>query len=139
MKFGQKWGKSTSKMFQVIKQVYGEEALGHNAVLKWHKCFACERDSMECDKHTGWPRTARTELRSQDIATLVCLNCCKMVDEVVAKGIGHGTFPAWKKSDVGNNFTWSRSSLPQRKQYGIFLQISFGIVPSRCTNVGILA
>jgi hypothetical protein len=36
----QNLGKSASKTFQMIKQAYGEEALGRNAVLKWHKCFA---------------------------------------------------------------------------------------------------
>jgi hypothetical protein len=35
----QKLCKSTSKMFQAIKQVYSEEALSHSVVLKWHKGF----------------------------------------------------------------------------------------------------
>jgi hypothetical protein len=33
IKFYQKLGKSTSKMFHIIKQAYGKEALGHSAVL----------------------------------------------------------------------------------------------------------
>jgi hypothetical protein len=37
--FCQKLGKSASKMFQNIKQVYSEEALGCSVVLKWHKHF----------------------------------------------------------------------------------------------------
>jgi hypothetical protein len=37
IKFCQKLGKSASEMFQMIKQVYGEEALGCSTVFKWHK------------------------------------------------------------------------------------------------------
>jgi hypothetical protein len=40
VKFCQKLGKSTSETFQIIKQAYAEEALGHSAVFKWHKRFA---------------------------------------------------------------------------------------------------
>jgi hypothetical protein len=37
VKFDQNLGKSASEMFQMIKQAYGEEALGRFAVFKWHK------------------------------------------------------------------------------------------------------
>jgi hypothetical protein len=40
VKFCQKLGKTTSETFQMIKLAYGEEALGHSAVFKWHKRFA---------------------------------------------------------------------------------------------------
>lgn len=40
VKFCQKLGKSASETFQMIKQVYGEKALGRSAVFKLHKCFA---------------------------------------------------------------------------------------------------
>jgi hypothetical protein len=35
-----KLSKSASKTFQMIKQAYEEEALGHRAVFMGHKCFA---------------------------------------------------------------------------------------------------
>jgi hypothetical protein len=63
VKFCQKLGISASKPFQMIKQAYGEEALGRSAVFKWHKRFAQGRDSLEYDERTGWPRTVRTELK----------------------------------------------------------------------------
>jgi hypothetical protein len=40
VKFCQKLGKSATKTFQIIKQAYGEEALGRSAVFKLHKRFA---------------------------------------------------------------------------------------------------
>jgi hypothetical protein len=45
IKFCQNLGKSTSETFQMIKQAYGEEALGCSAVFKWHKRFAQWRDA----------------------------------------------------------------------------------------------
>jgi hypothetical protein len=47
----------------MIKQAYSKEALGCGAGFKRHKRFAQGRDSLEDDKHTGWPRTVRTELK----------------------------------------------------------------------------
>jgi hypothetical protein len=72
--------------------VYSEEALGCSAVFKWHKHFAQGGD----DEHTGQPRTVRTELKTQEITTLVCANHSEMVDEIAAAaaaagGISHGT------------------------------------------------
>jgi hypothetical protein len=52
-KFCQKFGKSASETFQMIKQAYGKEALGHSAVFKWHKRFAQGTDSLEDAGHTG--------------------------------------------------------------------------------------
>jgi hypothetical protein len=92
VKFCQKLGKSASKMFQMIKQAYGEEALDHIAVFKWHKCFAQGRDSLKDDEHTIWPRKVRTELNIQEVGMLVDVNHSKVVDEVTAAAeISHGT------------------------------------------------
>jgi hypothetical protein len=93
VKFCQKLGKSTREMFQ-IKHAYGEEALGRSAVFKWHKRFACGRDSLEDDEHTSQTRTVRTVLKIQKVVTLVHANCSQTVDEIAAStaaGISHGT------------------------------------------------
>jgi hypothetical protein len=74
IKFCQKLGKSANNSFQMIKQAYGEEALGHSAVFKWHKRIAQGRDSLEGDKHSSQQRTVGTELKIQEVATLVCAN-----------------------------------------------------------------
>jgi histone-lysine N-methyltransferase SETMAR len=73
----------------MIKQAYGEEALGYNAVFKWHRHFAQGRDSLE-DEHTSWPRMVRTELKIREVATLVHANHSQMVGEIAAAaGINH--------------------------------------------------
>jgi hypothetical protein len=58
----------------MIKQAYDKDALVHSAVFKWHEYFAQRRDSLEDDEHAGRPRTVRTELRIQEVPTLVCAN-----------------------------------------------------------------
>jgi hypothetical protein len=91
VKFCQKLGKSASETFQMIKQAYGEEALGYGAVFKWHKHFAQRRDSLENDEHTGQARMVRTEFKNEEVAMLVCANRSQMLDQIAAAGISHGT------------------------------------------------
>jgi hypothetical protein len=62
-------------------------------VFKWRKYFAQGRDSLEDVEHTGRPRTVRTELKIQEVATLVRANHSQTVDEIAAAGgISHGTW-----------------------------------------------
>jgi hypothetical protein len=49
IKLCQKLGKSPSKMFNMMKLVYSEEALGRSAVFMWHQRFAQKRKSLEND------------------------------------------------------------------------------------------
>jgi hypothetical protein len=51
----------------MIKQAYGEEALGHNIVFNWYKRSAQGRDSLKDDEHTSSPTTVRNELRSKKL------------------------------------------------------------------------
>jgi hypothetical protein len=81
VKFCQKLGKSAGETFQMMKQAYSEEALGHIVVFKWYRPFAQGRDNLEDDEHTGRARTVRTELRTQEVATLVLANLSHTVDE----------------------------------------------------------
>jgi hypothetical protein len=92
IKFCQELRRHASETFQMIKQVYGEEALGRNAVFKRHKRFAQGRDSLEDEEHTGRSRTVRTDLKIQEVVTLVLANRSQTVDEIAAAaGISHGT------------------------------------------------
>jgi hypothetical protein len=59
-------------------------------VFKWHKYFTQGNDNSE-DELTGQPRMLRTELKIQEAAMLVYVNRSKVVKEVAAAGINHGT------------------------------------------------
>jgi hypothetical protein len=86
--------------------------LGRNAVFKWHKRFAQGRDRLEDDEHTGRPRTARTELQIQEVATLVHANRALTVDELAAAaaaGISHGTCHKILSDDLNMSCVTQRS------------------------------
>jgi hypothetical protein len=52
-KFCQKLGKSPTETFNMMKQVCGEEALGHSAMFKWRQLLRKGRDRLEDDEHSG--------------------------------------------------------------------------------------
>jgi hypothetical protein len=79
VKFWQKLGKSASKTFQMVKQACSKEALGLLLYLSGINFY-----SLKDDEHTGRPRTVRTELKIQEVATLVHVNHSQMADEVTA-------------------------------------------------------
>jgi hypothetical protein len=60
-------------------------------VFKWYKHFAQGRDSLEDDEHTDKPRTVRTELKIQEVITLMHAKSSQTVDEITAAEISHGT------------------------------------------------
>jgi hypothetical protein len=78
----------------MAKQAFGEEAVGHSGEFKRHKCFAHRRDSLEDEEYTGRPRMIRTELRIQEVPTLVCANRSQVLDEVAAAQQGLAVVPA---------------------------------------------
>jgi hypothetical protein len=112
VKFCQELGNSASETFQMIKQVYGEETLGHSAVFKWHKHFAQGRDSLEDVEHTGWPRTVRTELKIQEVAMLVHANHSQTVAGITTAGISHGTCHKIMSDDLNMSHV-TQHSLPR--------------------------
>jgi predicted transcriptional regulator len=47
---------------------------------------------LEDNEHTSQPRTVRTELKIQEVATLARANCSQTVDEIAEEaGISHDT------------------------------------------------
>jgi hypothetical protein len=64
-----------------------------NTTFRKLDLFPSSRPStcLEDDEHTSRPRTVRTELKIQEVATLLRANHFQMVDEIAAKaGISHG-------------------------------------------------
>jgi hypothetical protein len=65
IKFYQKLGKSPSETFNMMKQVYGEEALGR---------------SLEDYERSGGSKAVRSESKIEDVSTLVRANRSQSVD-----------------------------------------------------------
>ena len=92
VKFCQKLSKSPSETFQMMKQVYDDDALGRNAVIKLHQRFSQGRDSLEVDEHTDRPQTIQSERKIEEVAMLVRANSFQLIDDLAAAvGISHGT------------------------------------------------
>jgi hypothetical protein len=68
-----------------------KKPLGQSAVFMGHKRFAQGRDSEEDEEHTGRPSTVRTELKIQEVATLVGAVRSQTVGEIESAGISHVT------------------------------------------------
>jgi hypothetical protein len=80
-----------AKYFRWWRNSYGEEALGHSAVFKWHKPFCTG------ERHFGRQWAYRLAMNSQnwtwDLRSLMSVhaNHSQMVDEFTAIEISHGT------------------------------------------------
>jgi hypothetical protein len=71
---------------------------------------------LEDDEHTGRPRTVRTELKIQEVATFVHANHSQAVDEIAtataAAGISHGTCHKILSDDLNMSRT-TQHSIPR--------------------------
>ena len=61
LKFLVKLGKTATESLEMLKQVYGDEALSQACVFDWHKCFKEGQEEVEDDARSGRPSTSMTE------------------------------------------------------------------------------
>jgi len=60
LKFLAKLGKTPSKSFAMLQQVYGEETMSRTHAFEWNKRFKERREEVEADSRSGTPSTSRT-------------------------------------------------------------------------------
>ncbi|KAJ4436457.1 hypothetical protein ANN_19090 [Periplaneta americana] len=113
IKFCQKLGKTAAETFQMMQQVYGEDAVSRSVVFRWHRRFLQGRDSLEDDVRTGRPQTIPTERKIQEVATLVRANRSHSVDDTAATvGVSHGTCYKILSDDL-NMYRVTQHSVPR--------------------------
>ena len=82
-------------MFEMVQQVYSEDALSCSVVFRWYQPFFARkkgRDSLEGDVCTDRPQTFQTKCKIQEVPLLVHANCSQSVDDLAAAvGVRHGT------------------------------------------------
>ncbi|GFU83462.1 hypothetical protein TNCV_1346471 [Trichonephila clavipes] len=61
IKFIVKLKKSAAKIFQILTEAYGDEALSRAHVFEWHKWFSGGIDSVEDDEPAGRPKSGFTD------------------------------------------------------------------------------
>jgi hypothetical protein len=60
IKFCQKLGKTAIATYEILQQAFGEAALSLSKTFEWYSRFKNGRTSIDDDRHTGRPSTART-------------------------------------------------------------------------------
>ena len=75
IKFCQKLGNTSTETFQMMQQVYGDDALSLCSVqVGPTRRFSQGRDSLEDDVRTARPQTVRTERKIEEVTILVRAN-----------------------------------------------------------------
>ncbi|UYV72352.1 hypothetical protein LAZ67_9002754 [Cordylochernes scorpioides] len=74
IKFNAKLGRSESKTYILMKQVYGTLCLSKSNVFIWHKRFSDGRNTLEDDKHTGRPSSSKTPESIEKVREFVANN-----------------------------------------------------------------
>ena len=71
LKFLAKLGKTSSKCFTLLQQVYKEETMSKAHAFEWHKRFREGREECEDDQRSGKPVTSRTDSNIDRLKQLV--------------------------------------------------------------------
>ena len=58
-------------MFQMMQQVYSDDALSHSVVFRWHQRFSQGGDSLEDNERIGRPQTVLIQRKIDEVAMLV--------------------------------------------------------------------
>jgi hypothetical protein len=74
VKFLTKLGKSTTEMYNLLMEVYGDECLSCTQVLEWFKRLKEERGEIEGDTHPGRPCTSKTDANIEKVSEIVPKN-----------------------------------------------------------------
>ena len=61
IKFCFKIGKNATETYQLLRQAYGEDAMGRTQVFDWFRRFTEGRTSVESDPRSGRPSTSRKQ------------------------------------------------------------------------------
>ena len=70
IKFCFKIGKAATETYQLLQQVYGEDAMGRTQVFDWFRRFKEGRTSVESDLRSGRPSTSRNEEMIAKVRTI---------------------------------------------------------------------
>ena len=68
MKFCVKLGKSATEIYDMLKNVYGDECLSRTQVFEW---FKRGREEIGDDQRPGRPSTSKTEANIEKVGEIV--------------------------------------------------------------------
>lgn len=70
LKFLVRLGKTPSQALEMLKQVYGDNAMSRTRVFEWHKRFKEGHEEVEDDSRSGRPSSSRTEVNVKRVTQI---------------------------------------------------------------------
>lgn len=102
IKFCFKLGKSATETYEMLRKVYGNDVLSRTSVFEWFKRFKSGRESVEDDKHTGRPKSSRSEGEVEKIREILKEDRCvstRLIEDIT--GIPKSTVHRILTDDLG--------------------------------------
>ncbi|XP_041372645.1 protein GVQW3-like [Gigantopelta aegis] len=84
IKFCIKLGKSATETFDMIRYVYGNEAMSRARCFEWHARFKSGRTSLDDDKRSGRTSTSSTPENVETIRRLVHGDRRRFINDIAA-------------------------------------------------------
>ena len=101
IKFCFKIRKTATETYQLLRQAYGEDAMGRTQVFDWFRQFKEGRTSVESNSRSGRPSTSRNEEMIAKVPTIVRNNRRLTVREIADDcGISAGSCDAILTDDL---------------------------------------
>jgi len=92
IKFCVRSGKTGSETFEVLKQAFGDSCMSHSRNFEWFGRFKNGRTSTANDDRSGWPSTATTPSKVEQVRAAVNQDCRRTIHDLCAEvGIGYGS------------------------------------------------
>ena len=71
IKFFVKLGKTPTETLDLLKAVFGEQAMSRTRVFEWHKRFSTGREDVDDDPRPERPSTSRIEANIEKVKELI--------------------------------------------------------------------
>ena len=95
LKFLAKLGKTPSKCFVLLQQVYKEETMSRACAFEWHKRFREGREECEDDQRSGRPVTSKTDSNINRVKQLVRADR-RLTVRMICEELSIGRDTVWK-------------------------------------------
>ena len=92
IKFCSKLGKTATECYEMLKTVFGEQAMGRSQTFQWFSRFKAGRTSIDDDERSGRPVSSSMPEMIERVRQIIRKDHRRTIDEVtMLVGISHGT------------------------------------------------
>ena len=124
IKFCYKLGKTATKTWEMLVQVYRREAMNRKCVYKWFKRFCEGKVTTKDEPRSGWPSTSRTPEMIEKVQQMLTQDRQLMLRLIVEElDISKDTVHTIIRDDLGKQKICSQTS--RKQNGGKLLETSF--------------